>query len=292
MISVIMIVMIASILLRSVEESDPTHYEMVLIPSVIIMMALLFVRISSTFFKRKTIKNMLIAVFVMGLILSALSTILLGCQGEYFNIISECTVFGFLFPVLALLSLSSAYRIIRLFKNRPVTEWIRRARPFVILIGILVIITGYSASMSLESVKKETISPGESMEFNDYEIRLENIRMEKEPNKTAYILKVEILKDGDLFERGEIEWVYHSSWDQVLIESFIERSLSRDLYIKVDDMDPDGNNMIDSVRFEAKRIPLMSFVWGGFGIMVIGGLLPAFTKPFEKAGTGKKGGAT
>ncbi|MDP2729460.1 MAG: heme lyase CcmF/NrfE family subunit [Dehalococcoidales bacterium] len=146
--------------------------------------------------------------------------------------------------------------------NRP------RYGGYIVHIGIILIAIGVVGS-SLYNVEREiTLKPGESMTINNYIITYENITSYDTQSKSVVTTTLSVSNGGELLGRLTPEKYFHRSYEQSVTEVAIRSTLLEDLYVIFIGWEEDG-----ATAFKVIINPLVSWIWIGGGVFILGGLI-------------------
>ncbi|GBD44776.1 Cytochrome c-type biogenesis protein CcmF [bacterium HR40] len=134
-------------------------------------------------------------------------------------------------------------------------------------LGLGLIVVGITASAAGRVEKILVMRPGETTEIAGFEVRLVGISEVRGPNYTAERATFEARRDGQLVATLHSEKRFFPVERQMTTEAGIDSSLLRDLYFVIGDRNGEGW----TVRLYVN--PLVFWIWGGAGIMAVGGLL-------------------
>ncbi len=110
--------------------------------------------------------------------------------------------------------------------------------------------------------------PGESMTINDYTLTYENIDQYETQSKTVVTATLSVYNQGKLIGKLTPEKYFHRSYQQAVTEVAIRSTLLEDLYVILIGWDEDG-----TTAFKVLVNPLVSWIWIGGVVFVIGGLI-------------------
>ncbi len=149
---------------------------------------------------------------------------------------------------------------------------IRANRPryggYIVHIGIIILAIGVAGS-SLYSIDKEvSLTPGESMTINEYTLTYENMDSYETQSKTVVTSTLSVYNEGKLIGELTPEKYFHRSYEQAVTEVAIRSTLIEDLYVILIGWDEDG-----TTAFKVLVNPLVSWIWIGGMVIVLGGLI-------------------
>jgi cytochrome c-type biogenesis protein CcmF len=145
--------------------------------------------------------------------------------------------------------------------NRP------RYGGYIVHIGIILIAIGIIGS-SFYNVEKEVIlKPGDSMTINNYTLTYDNIDQYQTQSRLVVTATVSVYNGGELIGKLMPEKYFDPVYEQVT-EVAIRSTLVEDLYVILVGLDEDG-----TTAFKVLVNPLVSWIWIGGGVLVLGGLI-------------------
>lgn len=134
-------------------------------------------------------------------------------------------------------------------------------------LGLGVIVLGITASSTGRVEKILVMEPQQTVEIAGYEVRFLGVSEVRGPNYVAQRGTFEANRDGELVTVLHSEKRFFPVERQTTTEAGIDTNLLRDLYFVLGDRSGEGW----TVRLYVN--PLVFWIWGGAGIMAIGGLV-------------------
>jgi len=135
-------------------------------------------------------------------------------------------------------------------------------------LGVAIFILGVTASETWQIEKLQIMRPGESVQVGDYRFTFEGSEPLAGPNYTAVRGTFQVHHKGAPFVRLSPEQRHYPVPPMTTTEAAIYPMISGDLYAVVGD--PNGTGGW-STRIYYK--PLVSWIWGGALVMMLGGLM-------------------
>ncbi|MFC1943220.1 heme lyase CcmF/NrfE family subunit [Chloroflexota bacterium] len=160
--------------------------------------------------------------------------------------------------------------------NRP------RYGGYIVHIAIILIAIGVIGSSFYDAEKEVTLRPGESTTINNYTLTYENMDRYETESKTVVMTTLSVHNRGKLIDKLTPEKYFHRSYDQPVTEVAIRPTLLEDLYVILVGWDEDG-----TTAFKVLVNPLISWIWIGGGVFLLGGLI-AFWPERQKLSTPKQ----
>ena len=210
-----------------------------------------------------------IVVLGLGIIGSGLST--------YFSLFSSMPI-NIAFPLLAAALFAGIYKLFSLLslRGKAVPENVRRIGSHIIHLGVILLLLGIVFSANLKQEDSAVIHTGKVATFESmgYSISVTNISsgVEGKPfsgySGSAYVSTVDfnVYRRGSLFDQGQIRYISDYKWGQAYTETYIHRGLLEELFIAPKSVDTENG----AVDLYVRKVPFMTFLWGGFYIMALG----------------------
>ncbi len=163
-----------------------------------------------------------------------------------------------------------------------VTRARRRYGGYIVHLGVVLMFLGWAGNAYKIEIKRG-IYPGDVVELGDYEIRYDGARATQDWQKDMLTVELTALRDGE--ERGQLRpsrWWYYQSPNEPTTEVSRVMTVGGDVYASIADVDMTTG----WARVNLYYNPLVSWVWVGFGVMLIGGLVCIGAKKEEAEGGG------
>ncbi|MFC2010931.1 heme lyase CcmF/NrfE family subunit [Chloroflexota bacterium] len=139
---------------------------------------------------------------------------------------------------------------------------------YIVHIAIILIAIGVIGSSFYDTEKEFTLIPGESTTINNYTLTYENIDSYETQSKTVVTTTLSVHNQGKLIGVLTPEKYFHQSYEQAVSEVAIRSTLVEDLYVILVGWDEDG-----TTAFKVMVNPLVSWIWIGGGVFLVGGLI-------------------
>jgi len=165
--------------------------------------------------------------------------------------------------------------------NRP------RYGGYLVHIGILLIAIGVIGSSFYDVEKEALLSPGESINIENYTLTYDNMSHTETPSKRVVSATISIYNEDKLLGKLTPEVYFHEKHQQPVTEVAIRSTLVEDLYVILAGWDEEG-----SAAFKVLVNPLVIWIWIGGGVLVAGGLIafwPGRRKRLLRGQTGETG---
>ena len=79
-------------------------------------------------------------------------------------------------------------------------------------------------------------------------------------------INFDVYRWGQPFDSGQIKYISDLKWQQSYTETYIHRGLLEELFIAPKSVD----TKTQTVELYVRKVPLMTSLWGGFYLMVLG----------------------
>jgi len=193
---------------------------------------------------------------------------------------------AFSLPSYVLAVFASAFKIAKSRVPGSARKTLQKLSPQIIHLGVSLVLVSFVISSNMQTFPADVLSTndvkgtyllvGEQVKVGDYSIRLVNLSYHPDSRFAGGIVVdevrdavIDILKSGDVVRRGAVLsdlYGHNASGDPVIpeVEVYIYKSVLSDLYINFQWID-------SSTAFvQVKLVPMMNFLWAGFGLLVIG----------------------
>ena len=141
----------------------------------------------------------------------------------------------------------------------------RRYGGYLVHIGIAFMAIAIVGSQNYEAEKMQTIAPNESVELNGYTFKYTSLQEVQEDTNTVVYATIDVTKNGKHIATLQPEKIFYQTWQTPSTEVALHSTWKEDLYITLNGWEEDKR-----VTLHIKIIPLMSYMWLGAGILVIG----------------------
>lgn len=148
--------------------------------------------------------------------------------------------------------------------------WAHRARygGYLVHIAIVIIAVGVIGSSFYSTETEGVLKPGESISLANYMLRYENLDYRETQTKLIITTKMSVYQNEKLISTITPEKTFHLNYQQPVTEVSIHSTPLEDLYVILVDWEEDG-----SAAFKVLINPLVSWIWIGGIIFLIGGLI-------------------
>jgi cytochrome c-type biogenesis protein CcmF len=145
----------------------------------------------------------------------------------------------------------------------------RRYGGYIVHLGVVLMFLGWAGN-SYKVERKIGLYPGESVELGPYEVRHEGARATEDWQKDMLWVDFSVHHDGkEVDTLTPAKWWYYQSPDQPTSEVSRYMTVGGDVYASIDDVDMTTG----WTRANLYWNPLVNWVWTGFAIMLIGGII-------------------
>jgi cytochrome c-type biogenesis protein CcmF len=296
MIATIVIFIIATIiifyvLMITMGQVKPEEYEMRLTPVVLILMVVLSICLTWRYFGKENS----IYFAAWGAIAGVASAVMVhyydlfpGTPEKFYGEnITNHDIVGFIVPFVVLTIIAAGYKMIKSINRRSVRTTLKSMSAHMIHLAIALIIMGYVASQTMDVEVRERVGQDESFKIGEYDVLLEKIEIEVDSGDLesreywdTWFVDIEIYKNGDLIQKGKMSVIFSYNYDNMgrkiytrimTSEVYVGQMGTEDLYLSIVGI---NNNQIE---ITAKTIPLMSFLWTGLIIFIVGIIIRMIT---------------
>jgi len=144
--------------------------------------------------------------------------------------------------------------------------------------GIGVFTIGVACVNTLEIEADRAVALGETMVLGDYQFKLVALRAADGPNYQATRGEVEVSRDGTKQFTLWPEKRIYASQDSIMTEADIDSGLTRDVYVSLGELLPDGRWTI-----KAWIKPFIDWIWAGCFMMAAGGFAAIADRRYRAA---------
>jgi cytochrome c-type biogenesis protein CcmF len=137
---------------------------------------------------------------------------------------------------------------------------------------------GIIASSFFSVDENFTVQQGDVFEIGGYQLRYDELRQRKDPEKDVVFAQVSLLDGGQEYASVYPQKDFHHKSEQPATEVAIRSLPYEDLYVVLSGWDEDG-----SASFHVFVNPLVQLIWIGIGVMVLGGIFVIFPDKQPKA---------
>ncbi len=154
----------------------------------------------------------------------------------------------------------------------------RRYGGYIVHAGIVVMFLGFTGAAW--AVEHETsMSPGETHTIGNYELKYVGPRMEVDPNKRMAFADVEVHRNGNsVGTLSPAKFIYSRAPESPTTEVAMLHSVRDDLYVVVGSISPSTKR----ATFQMHVNPLVSWIWAGVLILLLGSSLSLWPEVSEK----------
>ncbi|MEM6289643.1 MAG: cytochrome c-type biogenesis CcmF C-terminal domain-containing protein [Myxococcota bacterium] len=160
-----------------------------------------------------------------------------------------------------------------------VTKARRRYGGYIVHLGVVLMFFGWAGN-AYKIERKISIKPGEVVELGPYEIRHDGATATEDWQKDMLSVTFTVLQDGEkVDELTPAKWWYYQSPEMPTSEVSRHMTVGGDAYVSIDDVDMTTGWTRANLYYN----PLVNWVWLGFGIMIMGGIVCIGTRKTEGA---------
>jgi len=144
----------------------------------------------------------------------------------------------------------------------------RRYGGYIVHVGMVFIFVGLAGAGFNKDVQQE-MSPGESLSIGKYAITLEQIKSSDNPNYRSATGLMTVHKNGELVDTILPESRFYKASEQPTTEVALRSTLKEDLYVVFSGVNQNNSKTV----FRAYLFPLVSWIWIGGAVFVLGTLI-------------------
>ncbi len=178
-------------------------------------------------------------------------------------------------------------------KNRPqpvlealitlVAKARRRYGGYIVHLGIVLMFFGWAGN-AYKIERKVGMFPGEVVELGEYQIRHDGIRATQDWQKDMITVEFAVLRNGEKVDvLTPAKWWYYHKPDQPTSEVSRHLTVGGDVYTSIDDVDMTSGWTRANLYYN----PLVNWVWVGFSVLLLGGVVCIGTQREGIGGSGK-----
>lgn len=138
----------------------------------------------------------------------------------------------------------------------------------VIHLGVMIMAYGVIASSFYNVKFGQVVSPGDTISFSDYNLKVGNLEVRERENYVSVYAPVDVHKDGKYLVTMTPERRFYRNHEEAFAEVAIYTKPYGDLYLILASYSKPDNVIGIQAVFE----PFIVWIWVGCGLMVIGGL--------------------
>ncbi len=138
----------------------------------------------------------------------------------------------------------------------------------VIHLGVMIMAYGVIASSFYNVKFGQVVSPGDTISFSDYNLKVGNLEVRERENYVSVYAPVDVHKDGKYLVTMTPERRFYRNHEEAFAEVAIYTKPYGDLYLILASYSKPDNVIGIQAIFE----PFIVWIWVGCGLMVIGGL--------------------
>jgi len=149
----------------------------------------------------------------------------------------------------------------------------------IVHIGIIIIAIGVIGSSGYASESEASLRPGDSMTIDGYTLKYEGMDEDIDGKKTVVAATLSVYQGGDGVGTMTPEMYLYANHPQWVAEVAIRHTLTEDLYVSLGGWDEQG-----VAAFRAVVNPLVSWVWIGGGVLLLGTIVCLWPDRLERKG--------
>lgn len=159
----------------------------------------------------------------------------------------------------------------------------RRYGGYIVHLGVVLMFFGFAGN-AYKIERKLGIYPGQTVELGDYVIKYDGVRATQDWQKDMLTVELSATENGeDLGSLTPAKWWYYQLPDQPTTEVSRLMSPAGDIYASIADVDMTTG----WTRLNLYYNPLVNWVWVGFSILLIGGVICIGTRRGDAEGAAR-----
>jgi cytochrome c-type biogenesis protein CcmF len=156
----------------------------------------------------------------------------------------------------------------------------RRYGGYIVHLGVVLMFFGFAGN-AYKLEKKVGIVPGESVNIGDYTVRHEAVHATQDWQKDMLTLELSVWHEGEhVATLTPAKWWYYQLPEQPTTEVSRMITADGDLYSSIADVDMTTG----WARLNIYYNPLVNWVWAGFSVMLMGGIVCVGTRKEDAEG--------
>lgn len=152
----------------------------------------------------------------------------------------------------------------------------RRYGGFIVHVGVVLATIGIAGSMFYQTEQQFNFKRGDSFTIKQYTLKFDGLKMTPAQNRDIIAANLSVFENGTPIGTLSPSKDYYRSADQNTTEVAIRSTLREDLYLILGGWTDDGTATIKIVIN-----PLVSWLWIGFIVFIVGTLIAALPDPRE-----------
>ncbi|MBP9112081.1 MAG: cytochrome c biogenesis protein CcsA [Polyangiaceae bacterium] len=154
----------------------------------------------------------------------------------------------------------------------------RRYGGYVVHFGIALIMLGFTGK-SWTIDRETTLSPGQSVQVDAYELTYKGPRMEVDTSKRMVFADLSVAKNGKhVGNVSPAKFIYKKSPDSPTTEVAMLHSIADDLYVVIGNVN--AQTKIASLQIHIN--PLVGWIWFGFLVLIMGSFVCMWPEPLAE----------
>jgi cytochrome c-type biogenesis protein CcmF len=151
----------------------------------------------------------------------------------------------------------------------------RRYGGYIVHVGVLLIALGIIGNEFFQTEGQANLAAGESMTVGNYTLTYQKLEPVQGPNYTEFTAYLDVQRNGKPF--GEIvpkKHIYNKNQEQPMTEVGLRPGVTEDVYVVLAGFDGMG----ETASFKVFINPLMSWMWAGGLVIILGVLVAAWPR--------------
>ena len=161
-----------------------------------------------------------------------------------------------------------------------VTKARRRYGGYIVHLGVVLMFFGWAGN-AYNIERKLSMHKGDVVDLGPYQVRHDGAAASEDWQKDMLMVNFTVLHNGEVVDHlTPGKWWYYQSPEMPTSEASRHMTIGGDAYISIDDVELTGREW---TRVNLYYNPLVNWVWVGFGIMILGGIVCIGTRKTEGA---------
>ena len=147
-------------------------------------------------------------------------------------------------------------------------------------LGVAVFVVGVTMVKGYEQEKDVRMEVGDTVTVAGYTFTFKGVEQRRGPNYLALAGEVELSRDGRMLRTLYPEKRNYASSSMPMTEAAIDSGFLRDVYVSLGEP-IDRQNVAGAWAVRVYYKPFVDWIWGGCGLMALGGLLAMLDRRYR-----------
>ncbi|SJZ70397.1 heme lyase CcmF/NrfE family subunit [Selenihalanaerobacter shriftii] len=145
----------------------------------------------------------------------------------------------------------------------------RRYGGYIVHLAVIIMVIGITGSSAYQKEMEVTVNKGEVIEYHDYNITYNGLKINEDPNKTTVYADLDVRRNGKSYTTLRPAKQYFKTSEEPVTEVDFKSSIKEDLYLILAGWTDSGQKAIFKVIIN----PLIGWLFFGVNILIIGTLI-------------------